>query len=258
MKKYNGWVLVTGASSGIGREFAIRFAKEGYDVIILARRLDRLTKLAQEIQAKFNVKCLIANVDLGEINFLEKLLTTIGEREVAVLVNNAGFGSTGEFIRCDSQREINMLKVNCIAPLILTHHFAKKMAEKKNGLIIFVGSVVGYQPTPLMSTYSATKSFNIFLGNALWWELKKHSVDVLTVNPGGTETEFQRIASSPIGFKPRKPSDVVNTTFNAIGKKFNVVDGLLNKFQTSLTKLIPRRILINLIGFISSWLYKSM
>jgi hypothetical protein len=150
-----------------------------------------------------------------------------------------------------------MIKVNCIAPTILTHHFAKLMADRKKGAIIFLGSVVAFQPTPFMAAYSATKAFNLILGEALWYELRQNNVKVLTINPGGTATEFQRIADSSTGPVPRTALQVVDTAMKALGKKISVVDGFYNKVLTFLPRFGSRKLVVSGSGFITKTLYKK-
>ena len=165
-----------------------------------------------------------------------------------MLINNAGFGSTGEFIDNDSAHEAEMIKVNCIAPTILTHHFVPLMKEKGKGALIFLGSVAGFQATPMMTTYSATKVFNRFLGNGLWYELKKYGIDVLSLNPGGTTTEFQRIADVDTGPFSRTPEQVVDTALKALGKKMEVIDGVPNKIVSFISKLSPMQSVVRVAG----------
>ena len=132
------------------------------------------------------------------------------------------------------------------------------MAERKKGAVIFLGSILSFQPTPYSATYSSTKVFNTFLGDSLWYELKKYGIDVLSLNPGGTDTEFVRL-SAKVKNSPlvRSTKQVVETALNALGKKPSVMDGLLNKFLIFTGRLLPRRILINASGFISKKLYEG-
>ena len=256
-EKYGEWALITGASSGIGEEFARRLAKEKINLILLARRKDRLARLAAELSNAYRIETVIAEVDLSKDNFLDVLIEVVGKREVGILINNAGFGYNREFINVDSDHETKMIKVNCIAPTILTHHFLLPMVERKKGAVIFLGSLVAFQPTPFMATYSATKVFNSYLGEALWYELKKYNIDVLSLNPGGTATEFQRIANSSTGPAPRTAEQVVLTAFNSLGKKSCVVDGFYNKVLSFLSRFISRKMTVKVSGWITTSLYKK-
>ena len=256
-EKYGDWALITGASSGIGDEFARRFAKEKINLILVARRKERLEKLSAELSKAFSIETVVAPVDLLQDNFLTALKEKVGNREVGILINNAGFGSNGEFINADADYETKMVKVNCVAPTILTHHFVSQMVERKKGAVIFLGSIVAFQPTPFMATYSATKVFNAYLGESLWYELRKHNIDVLSLNPGGTETEFHRIANSATGPVPRTAEQVVATALSALGKKPSVVDGFYNKALSVSSKFSTRKLTVIISGWITSALYSK-
>lgn len=255
MKKYGEWALITGASSGIGEEFAKRLASDNYNLILIARREVKLRALAKSLNEKYNIRTKIITGDLTDFNTISKIKKECEGLEVGLLINNAGFGSTGEFVKCDSDLECKMVMLNCVAPTVLTHHFLEEMVERRKGGIIFLGSLVAFQPTPMMATYSATKAFNLTLGEALWYEMKKYNIDVLALNPGGTNTEFQRIASADSGPFVRSVSQVVETALNSIGSKPGVVDGIFNKIMAVSGKFLPRRILVSFAGKISKNLY---
>ncbi len=256
-KKYGEWALITGASSGIGEEFAKQLAKLGLKLILIARRKNRLVELSNALKEKYNTDSIVIPIDLSKNNYLNEIINFTNDKEIGILINNAGFGSTGEFINCNAEKEIDMIKVNCLAPVVLTHYFLPFMIQRKKGAIIFLGSTVAFQPAPMMATYSATKAFNLYLGEALWWELKKYNIDVLALNPGATNTEFQRIAKIGVGPIPREASDVVKTALHALGKKPSVVDGMQNKILSLMIRFIPRRTTISLAGIIAKKLYEK-
>jgi len=247
-EKYSGWALVTGASAGIGEAFARYIAAAGMNVILVARRKERLEKLAEEIEAENNVQALPVPLDLTGDGFLEKLTQKIVGKEVGMLVNNAGFGSVGLYARNDAQREVDMVKLHCLAPTILTHHFIRQMMVRKKGAIIFVGSIVGYQPVPYISTYSATKAFNMFLGKSLWYELHKYHIDVLALAPGGTKTEFQQVTHQSASSIAASPQAVVGSAMKALGKKPAVVHGIHNKIWAFAGRFLPVRMSLSLHG----------
>jgi len=150
-----------------------------------------------------------------------------------------------------------MIKLNCLAPVVLTEHFLKTMIKKRKGAIIFLGSVVAYQPTPVMASYAATKAFNLSFGNALWYELKKYGIDVLTVNPGNTATEFNRMVLNDKSILTRTARQVVNSSLKSLGKKPNVVDGFFNKLITAFSKFGSVRTIVTVTGLIMNNLYKK-
>lgn len=254
--KYGDWALITGASSGIGAEFAVRLAMQGLNLILVARRKDLLENLSAKLKSEYKIEVIVAALDLSENNFLDRLTEIIGSKEISILINNAGIGRPGEYKDSDPEYEAKMIKLNCLAPGILTNYFGKKMTERRRGAIIFLGSIVAFQPTPLMATYSATKAFNLYLGNALWSEFKKYGVDVLTVNPGNTSTEFERMVLDDNSFLTRNAGQVVESALRALGKGPNIVDGVVNKFLTLLSRLGPLRLIIMVTAFITGKLYR--
>jgi short-subunit dehydrogenase len=256
-EKYGSWALITGASSGIGEGFAKRLASENMNLILVARRKERLKKISDELKNKYNVNIVVAPVDLSKENFMEELKEFVEDREVGVLINNAGFGSAGDFADSDVEQQANMIRVNCIAPTILTHHFVQQMKDRKKGAVIFLGSLVAYQPTPLTTIYSATKAFNLFMGEGLWYELRKYNIDVLTLNPGGTDTEFQKVANTSAGPVPRTVEEVVNTAMKNLGKRMSVVDGFYNKVLSVLPRIITRRMTVRIAGKIRTKYFTS-
>jgi len=204
-----------------------------------------------------NIEIKIIAGDLTEESTIDRIKKETAGLEVGLLINNAGFGSTGEFINCDSEWESKMVHLNCVVPTILTHHFIKGMVERKKGAVVFLGSMVAFQPTPMMATYSATKAFNLLLGEALWYEMRKYNIDVLSLNPGGTSTEFQRIADVDTGPSVRTAEQVVATALKSLGKKPGVVDGVVNKIMAVAGKFAPRRILVIAAGKIAEKLYRA-
>jgi uncharacterized protein len=257
-EKYGNWALITGASSGIGEGFAKRLASEKMNLILVARRKDRLKKLSDELKEKYDVNIVIAPVDLSKGSFMDDLKGFVEDREVGILINNAGFGSAGEFADSDIEQQADMIRVNCIAPTILAHHFIQPMKERKKGAVIFLGSLVAYQPTPLTTTYSATKAFNLFMSEGLWYELRDYNIDVLALNPGGTDTEFQKKANTSSGPAPRTVTEVVDTAMKSLGKKISVVDGSFNKLLSFVPRIVTRKFIVRLAGRVRKKYYTSL
>lgn len=242
--KYSGWALVTGASSGIGEAFARYLAKEGLPLVLVARRADRLNTLAKELSDTYGVYCHVISQDLAAPDMLAHVAREVGDRPIDILVNNAGFGLHGNFCEQEPAELAKMAQLNMTTPVLLTRHFAPRMVEQKKGVIIFIASVVAFHGFPLLSLYSASKGFNLLLGEALCGELKEHGVDVVTVSPGTTATEFHGIAKMRAGGpfnKPRPPMKVVETAFRHLGKRPSVVDGVLNAINMAMLNLVPRR-----------------
>ena len=182
--------LITGASAGIGEEFARKLAGRGSDLILVARRKDRLEKLAEEVPTTAHV----IECDLGsEAAKLPDEVAKLGV-EVDLLINNAGFGTRGRFLELDPEREAEIVRVNCEAIVTLTHAFLPAMVERRRGGVITVASTAGMQPLPYETTYGASKAFAISFMEALWMELRGTGVRCLVVNPGPVRTEWQQVA----------------------------------------------------------------
>jgi short-subunit dehydrogenase len=182
--------LITGASSGIGEEFARQLADRGYELILVARRKDRLEQLAGELPTNAHV----IQTDLA--TEADKLRAKVRRRQLQVdlLVNNAGFGLRGRFAELPAEREVEMVRVNCEAVVTLTHAFLPEMIERRRGGVITVASTAGAQPLPYEATYGATKAFANNLTEALHMELRGTGVKALSVNPGPVPTEWQQVA----------------------------------------------------------------
>jgi short-subunit dehydrogenase len=182
--------LITGASSGIGEEFARQLAGRGYDLILVARRRDRLEQLAEQVPTTAHVvECDLASEAAKLPGEVEKLGV-----DVDLLVNNAGFGTRGHFVDLDAERDSEMIRLNCEAVVTLTHAFVPTMIQRGRGGVITVASTAGMQPLPYESTYGASKAFAISFMEALWMELRGTGVKVLVVNPGPVKTEWQGVA----------------------------------------------------------------
>lgn len=240
-ERYGEWALVTGASSGMGAEFARQLAARGMNVILVARRKKLLQEVAEEVEKNYGVKTLVIQQDLAQRDFLRPLVKKVGKREVGVLVNNAGYGFVGKFEEQPAERDAGMVRLNCVAPTMLTHQFLPQMLGRKKGAVIFLASTAAYQPLPFIATYSATKAFNLFLGEALWYELKERGVDALALSPGGTRTEFHRNAGAKEYFGREEPEKVVRAALEALGKEPSVVRGFLHKMAPLWLKLLSRK-----------------
>lgn len=237
-EKYGAWALVTGASSGIGFEFAHQLAALGLNLALVARRKKRLDQLAIELQKKYAIQCKVMPTDLSQSDFLSEIKKLTAALEIGLLINNAGFGTTGELLENDLETEIKLLHVNCRAPLILAHHFGKKMKNRKKGGIIFSASIVGFTAVPLWSNYAASKAYDLFLAEALGHELKDHGVDVLALCPGTTKAEFQEIAGTRM-LMPMSAEAVVRRGLQKLGHTYVTIPGILNRLNVLSIKLLP-------------------
>jgi short-subunit dehydrogenase len=240
-EKYGEWALVTGASAGIGLEFARALAREGMSVVLTARREDRLNALAAEIKGKHRVDTRVVAVDLAAADGADRLADAVADLPIGFLVNNAGFGYAGRFDKLATDRLRSMVVVNCLVPVVLTSRIMPAMVKRGRGAVIIVGSVAGRQPLPLHAVYSATKGFDLLLGEALWGELRGTGIDVLVIEPGPTRTEFQSVAGESVGADHGEPPEnVVRVALGALGKQPSVISGWFNWVRANATRLVPR------------------
>jgi short-subunit dehydrogenase len=196
--------LVTGASSGIGAEFARQLSARGYEVILVARRGDRLAQLADRMPGPARViECDLASAAASLAGKVQE-----AGLEVDLLVNNAGFGTYGHFAQVDAAREAEEVRVNCEALVTLTHAFLPGMLQRGRGGVITVASTAGMQPLPYETTYSATKAFARAFSDALSAELRGSGVRVLCVNPGPVPTEWQQVAGHEPDYLPPVPGKI--------------------------------------------------
>jgi uncharacterized protein len=240
--------VVTGASSGIGEEFARQLASRGYDLVLVARRVERLTDLAERIRVTHEVECVPFGADLANRDAREHLVQGLApERQrLEIFVNNAGFGTHGFFHETDLDRELEMIDVNCAAPVHLTKRVLPWMLERKRGFIVNVASLSAFAPGPVMAMYFATKAFLLSFSEALWEECRDTGVVVTALCPGPVRTEFQRTA----GLSPKARSSgtapvaveevVLDAIESTLAGKRVVIPGYQAKIAAMMSRYAPR------------------
>ncbi|TDJ21700.1 MAG: SDR family NAD(P)-dependent oxidoreductase [Deltaproteobacteria bacterium] len=239
-ERYGEWAVVTGASAGIGKEFARALAADGMSVVLTARRGDRLRELADELEKNHQVSIRVVEADLTDPAAAEAIATAVSDLEVGVLVANAGFGYAGRIDKQETARLTDMVQVNCAAVVALTSRFVPAMVERGRGGVIITGSAAAYQPMPLHAVYAASKVFDQYFGEALAVELRDQGVDVMVIEPGRTETEFQDAAGEQSG-GGQLPHEVVETAFDALGRAPSVISGWFNWLRGHVARrLFPR------------------
>lgn len=232
-------VLITGASSGIGRDMARTFAKKGYDLVLVARDENKLNEVKKELE-KQNIKVDIVIMDLSIEENCVKLNKEV--KDIDILVNNAGFGDCGNFTKTDLDKELKMIKTNITAYHILTKLYLKDMKEKNSGKILNVASIAGFMPGPLMSTYYATKGYVVRLSEGVREELKKDKskVQISILCPGPVDTNFNNVANVKFNLKEASSQDIANYAIRKLEKeKFYIVPGLGVKFAKFGAKILP-------------------
>lgn len=254
MKSLKGqWALVTGASSGIGKEFAEALAQQGANLVLVARRVELMEALAQEIQTRHGVQVKVQGADLsvpGTAARLDAELATQGI-DIGVLVNNAGMGVISDFLDQAPQSLLDMLNLNVIGLTELTQVFAASMKARGGGHILLVASVAAFQPCPKYAAYAASKSYVLSFGEALHTELAPHGITVSVLCPGVTDTGFfDAAASQPNAMMKRmmmKPRPVAELGLSSLFKgKSSVVAGTINRIMTFSARLLSRQFLSRL------------
>ncbi len=204
------WAVVTGASAGIGEAIAVELAEAGVNLVLTARRRERLDLLAERLRSEYSVQAQVIVADLTLPQAPQQIFdaTEGAGLQVDVLINNAGFGEYGEFLRSNLEMQLDMVQVNCTAVVHLTRLFLPAMAARRQGAVMIVASTASYQPVPYLATYGATKAFDRMLAEALAEEMKRHGVRVSALCPGPTESEFTQVAGVRPGDR-RKPQSAV-------------------------------------------------
>lgn len=245
-ERYGDWALITGASSGIGAEFARALAREGINCVLSARRTERLEALAAELEQTWNVETRVVTADLATRRGPDQIAKAVKDLPVAILVNNAGFGMAGRLSKQDPARLRQMIDVNCTAPVALTSLLVPGMIERKRGAIIIVASVAGRQALPLLCVYSASKSFDLLFGEALAVELLDDNIDVTVLQPGPVATEFEAIAGEQRADHraDEVPAESVAYALEALGNRFSVVSGGWYVWlRANINRFLPRSVL---------------
>ena len=239
-------VVVTGASSGIGAALARRLARDRHDVVLTARRIDRLEQLARELAAAHGIQATAIPSDLARPDGPATLVSELDRRglEVDWLVNNAGFATAGRFDRLPIDRELEEIRLNVKAPVDLTGRLLPGMVARRRGVVMNVASVAGFGPMPYTATYAATKAFLLSFSEALAVELSGTGVRVVCVCPGFTRTEFQEKAKIHANVMPSftwmSAEQVADQAVRAAGRSGVLVNGTMNSLTTVFMRLAPR------------------
>lgn len=236
---YGPWALVTGASSGIGRELATLLAEAGLHLVLHGRDEQKLRLLASSLGEKYGINTKTVAADLSESEGIEKVIKASHSLEIGLFIASAGFGTSGSFLRSSLLVEQNMLRVNCEALLTLTHHYSQQFANQKRGGIILLSSMVAFQGVPFSAHYAATKAYVQSLAEALAVELKPHGVNVLAAAPGPVESGFAGRADMRMNMA-MTPQQVGTPILKALGRKSTVLPGALTKLLVYSLRTVPR------------------
>lgn len=238
--------LITGASNGLGLDFANKLAKDGYDLVLVARSKDKLNELKNKLSKKVNVDIEIMDLSIKENVF--KLHDKY--KDIDLLINNAGFGACGYFNELDLDNELNMIDLNVVSLHILTKLYLKDFIKRDSGQILNVASLAAFEPGPLMATYYSTKSYVYNLTMAIYEELRrlKSNVKISVLCPGPTDTGFNDRAKVKFGVKSLTSDYVTNYALNKLKKnKLLIIPSLRMRLTVFGIKFIPRKILLSMV-----------
>jgi hypothetical protein len=242
LEKYGPWALVTGASSGIGEQFARRLARAGFNLVLTARRAQRLSSLEAELRKRGRIEIEVLAEDLADRAGLDRVAAAAQARELGLVVSNAGFGLKGPFERSERARLEAMLDTNVRAPLILLHSLLPQLLQRGRGGIILTGSIEGEAPFPWSSAYAATKAFIHSLGLGLSGELAGTGIDLLVLEPGATDTEalvlqgFSRTTMHGL----MAPAEVAKQALAQLGRAPLHIPGKENRKFVSAMRRMPK------------------
>lgn len=248
-RRFGPTALVTGASDGIGRAFAVELAEQGFDLILVARRGEVLQEMALELGSRFGADVRVLAMDLSDPAALPDLMSLTEGSPVGLVVAAAGFGSIGPFLDQDVASEINMVDVNCRSVVELCYGFGQRMAAARRGGIVLFGSLVGFNGAPLSATYAATKGFVQSFAEGIAAELRPHGVGVLSVAPGPVATGFAARAGMQMG-KSATPEMVARSALAVLGRRTTVRPGFLAKFLGWSLAMLPRWGRVRVMGVI--------
>jgi short-subunit dehydrogenase len=245
------WALITGASAGIGWAFAEQLAAGGTNLVLTARRAERLQKLATDLSAKHQVQTEVFVADLvrPEAPAAIYAFTARKNIDIELLINNAGFGAFGYTHELPVEKMLDMIQLNCSAVVHLTRLYLPTMVARRQGDILIVGSTASFQAVPFLAVYAATKSFDLLFAQAVAEEVREFGVRVCALCPGSTETEFQQVAQEPD--RPMRVAEtadkVARVGLEALGRgKSYAVSGAFNRLMLEAERLAPRRFVVKM------------
>lgn len=250
--------LITGASGGIGEAFARRLAAEKHNLVLVARTEDKLARLCDELMHEHQIMAHYVAINLIDFEADKRLFDETEKHglEIEWLINNAGFGSMGDFAQLDLETELEMISLNVMVLVALTHRYLRKMRERKSGTIINVASTAGFQPVPFMATYAATKAFVRSFSEALAEENRPHGIKVSALCPGPTDTNFFEAADINADLKSsfmkkgmQEPEAVVEAALNGVKNgKSSVISGWSNYLTARISNFVPNSLITRAVG----------
>lgn len=248
-ERYGRWAVVTGASDGIGRAFALRLGALGFDVVLVARRSAVLEALASEVAGRHGIEARCVALDLGQPGSVGTLLSALDGLDVGLFVAAAGFGTSGTFVEADLGEELAMIDVNCRSVAELTHALGQRFVGRRRGAIVLMSSLLAFQGVPRAANYAATKAFVQTLAEGIRIELAPFGVDVVASAPGPIRSGFAARAAMQMG-QAGDPAEVARATLGALGRRGTVRPGWLSKLLEASLALLPRWGRVRALGLV--------
>ena len=263
-KQFGPWVLIAGASQGIGLAFAEELAQKGLNIALVARRGKLLEEIAVKLTKQFGIEARTIELDLTQPDMLEKIAAKTEDIEIGLIVYNAALSPIGCFHKVPLENHLKVIDLNCRGPMILSHYFGRKMIERKRGGIILVSSLTAFQGSPFLSHYGATKAYNLVLGEGLWYELRKEGVKTIVCVAGATKTP-NYLASKPkkskglIKAQEMNPNAVAKEALKGLQKdKPYIITGASNRFNSFiLRRILRRKQVVKIMGGVTEKMYKD-
>jgi len=260
-QKYGTTALIAGASEGIGAAFANRLAAEGFNIVLIARRIQPLLQLAALLEESYQTEVSCITCDLSDTNASQQIHDALNGKEIDLLVYNAALSYIGPFTKNSVENNLKMAQVNMLSPLSMLHSFGEQMLSRGRGAVILMASLAGFQGSGFLSVYAATKAFNRILGESLWYEWKDKGVDVIACCAGATATpgflSTQPLKAGLINPSIQTPEAVVAECFQKLGKQPSVLTGKGNRMASFIMhKLLPRKLAIKLMGDTTRKMYR--
>lgn len=244
-EKYGKWALVAGAAEGIGLAFSEEIAQKGLNLILIDIQNEKLQKVAKKFEEKYKIQTKTIILDLAKEDLIKNIEKETQSLEVGLLICNAALSPIGNFFDIDLKTHHNLLKINCLAPLYLTYHFGKKMLGRKKGGIVLMSSMAALQGVNIVTHYSASKAYNLLLGEGLWNELKDKGVDVMAVCAGATKTPgylASQLKQSSLLMPPiLEPEKVAKETLKVLGRKPSLITGFWNRLSVTFLRIFFTR-----------------
>jgi short-subunit dehydrogenase len=259
-ERYGRWAIVAGASQGIGAAYAEQLAARKLNLVLIARRTVVLQSLAERLSRKYQVKVRPIVLDLADSDTPEQICREVSDLEVGLLVYNAAFSAIGPFLEHPMDDHVKEMRTNAFTPLKLTYLLSQPMLSRGRGGIILMSSLSAFQGSPYISTYAATKAFNIVLAEGLWDELRERGVHVLVCVSGAVRTP-NYVSSEPVktgglGDMTMDPDQVVHKALYALGKHPYVIPGRMNRISSFIMRhLLPRTAAVKLMGRVLKKMY---